>query len=338
MPSDGLRRVLIVDPAFLGDAVFSAALAREVVERNPGCEVGLVLRPPADRLAPFMPHVTRVHRFDKRGADRGRRGVRRLAAEIEARGYERALVPHPSFRSTYLAARARIPERIGSAPGWLARRPLTEHRAVPEGAGFVASRLALLDDPEGARASLKGALAVPPEEVEPRGARRRVGLVLGSEWATKRWPVDNAAALVHALDPGRHALVWLGASKERALYEALAARGAPPGLEIVDAVGEPIEALVRRIAGLEVLVAGDTGPLHVARALGVPAVALFGPTDPERHVPGPEDRVLTVPLECRPCSVHGQDRCPEGHHRCLVDLDGPRVARAVVTALEGRAR
>jgi len=330
--------VLIVDPAFLGDSVFDAALAREVKRRWPGCEVGLVLRPPSDRLAPFMPHVDRVHRFDKRGADRGRAGLERVAAELAAVGYDLALIPHPSFRSTWLAARARIPRRIGSAPGWLARRPLTEWRAARPEAGFVQTRLQLLDAPE-AEPALDGALAVSPEDVPPpRDGLRRIGLVLGSEWATKRWPVRHAAAWLSALEPAGHEVVLLGAPNERPLYETLRAELGAPWAAVVDAVGEPIEALVRRIASCDVLIAGDTGPLHIARALGVPVVALFGPTDPARHVPGPRDRVLTVPLECRPCSAHGARVCPEGHHRCLQDLGPERVGGAVVAVLEERAR
>lgn len=332
------RRILIVDPAFLGDAVFDAALARAAKTRWPGAEVGLVVRPPADQLAARMPHVDRVHVFDKRGADRGLGGLRRVASALAEVGYDLALIPHPSLRSTWLAARAGIPERVGSAPGWLARRWLT--RWLPERSGdtFVGARLRLIDPAwatvPGELGQLGGVLeaARPPPAPEPR----RVGLVLGSEWATKRWPVERAAELLRALDPERHVVVFLGAARERPLFEALTAVLGGEGPPHEDAVGGDLGALLDRLAGLDVLVAGDTGPLHMARALGVPTVALFGPTPEDRHWPAPADRVLTVPVDCRPCSPHGQHRCPKGHHRCLVDLGGGTVAGAVRAVLEGR--
>ncbi len=69
----------------------------------------------------------------------------------------------------------------------------------------------------------------------------------------------------------------------------------------------------------------DSGPGHLAAAVGTPVVAVFGPTDPARGFRPLGPRVLTVDvgnsLDCRPCSVHGSRRCPLGHHRCMIDLD-----------------
>ena len=67
-------------------------------------------------------------------------------------------------------------------------------------------------------------------------------------------------------------------------------------------------------------VGGDSGLVHAARAMGVPTVALFGPTAPLVHELGPKERAVTLGLDCSPCSAHGQRRCPLGHHRCLRDL------------------
>ncbi len=320
------RRVLIVDPAFLGDAVFDAALARAAKVRWPGAEVGLVLRPPAHHLVPFMPHVDRVHVFDKRGQDKGWSGLSRMAARVAEFNYDVALVPHPSVRSTWLVARAGIPWRIGSTDGWLARKFLSEHRKRDPRDGFVQSRLLLLG--ESAAPTLDGVMGCsvsPPAE-----GPRRIGLVLGSEWATKRWPVSRAAAWVRSLDARTHSVVLLGAASEAPLFDDLrSAIGSQCKVNLHDAVGGSIEDLVHKIASCHQLIAGDTGPLHIARALGVPTVALFGPTDAGVHTISEQDRVLTVDVDCRPCSLHGHRQCPKGHHRCLADLSEEQVQVAL---------
>lgn len=329
------RGVLIVNPAFLGDAVFDAALARATKARWPEAHVGLVLRPPAHHLVPFMPYVDRAHVFDKRGEDRGLRGLRRVADQVRGEGYDLALVPHPSVRSTYLTQLAGIPKRVGIGQSWIAGRPLTRRLRKAPSVGFVAERFALLE--QQGTTSLQGVLRC--ERPAPTTERCRLGLVLGSQWATKRWPLARAQAWADQLDARRFELLLLGAPDEQPLVDTFkAGLKQEQGLALVDGVGGGIAELVRQVASCDVLVAGDTGPLHIARALGVPTVALFGPTDPDLHSIDDLDRVLTVALPCRPCSPHGHHRCPEVHHRCLTDLGGERVQGAVQDILSRSAK
>jgi heptosyltransferase-2 len=79
------------------------------------------------------------------------------------------------------------------------------------------------------------------------------------------------------------------------------------------------------------VVSGDTGVMHMATGVGTPVVALFGPTVRQFGFFPYRARatVLERALPCRPCSAMGSARCPEGHHRCLVDLAPSDVARAV---------
>ncbi len=314
-----MRRALIVDPAFIGDVVFDGPLARALAAD--GYEVGIVVRPPADVIAHRMTHVDHVHVFDKRGEDSGWSGLSRVARSIAGGRYEVAYVPHPSVRSTMLASRAKIPKRIGSATSALAKMWLTERIVPPPGGTFVSDRLALFD--ADADPSLAGTLTRRTAPV--RGAEPRVGLVLGSEWATKRWPPERAAALVDALSPGAR-FVWLGAPWETELYRGFSERGE-------DRTGGDLASLVDAIESCDVIVGGDTGPLHIARALEIPVVALFGPTSEARHTFAVADEVLTKVLACRPCSAHGDKVCPLGHHECLATLGGEAVGDAVLRVL-----
>lgn len=320
--------VVIIDPAFVGDVVFSGPLVRSLRAARPDVRIGIVVRPAGDQVAQRMVGVDAVHVFDKRGGQRGWRGLSEASENLEKEHYDLALIPHPSLRSALLARRAKIPVRIGSAPppaAWL----LTKRVEPPANAGFVERRLALL-------APLLPALAPDPSltgTLSSKGARRddsgrrRVGLVLGSHWATKRWPVERAVELVERIDPRSFRLVWLGSESERPLFRPLAGRGA--ARDAIDAAGGTIDQLIDAIAACDVVLAGDTGPLHIARALGVPVIGLFGPTSAGEHRFSPSDRVLAVDVPCRPCSAHGPARCPLQHHRCMRDLGADRVLRAI---------
>ena len=85
------------------------------------------------------------------------------------------------------------------------------------------------------------------------------------------------------------------------------------------------------LAGAQVLVANDTGVMHMATAVGTPVVALFGPTvEPFGFFPyRARATVIERHLDCRPCSAMGTARCPMGHHRCLVDIAPDDAWRAL---------
>lgn len=152
--------------------------------------------------------------------------------------------------------------------------------------------------------------------------RPLVGLVPGAEWATKRWPADRWAALARRL--GGTAVV-LGGPAERPLGAALREALGPAA---VDTTGNSIDDALALLARCDVVVGGDSGLTHCARALGRPCLTLFGPTYVDRHRFGERDAALALGLACQPCHGHGPRACPLGHHDCLGKLGVERVAEA----------
>lgn len=318
-------RVLVIQTAFLGDTVFTSALVQSLVQRWPQAEIDLCVAPRGGDVARAIPGVAHVHLFDKRGADRGLRGLRRIAARLRTRQYPLAVLPHRSLRSALLARLARIPERAGfsGAPG-----SLLYTARVPTGARAFLEREADLARALGAR---QAAMALRPLPASLRAARAALGaaadarlaaVCLGSEWETKIWPAPRVAALVRLLVAEGFLPVLLGGPRERALAREVSSGGG------VDTTGNRVGEALAILAMSKLAVGGDTGLVHAARALGVPTVALFGPTTPLVHSFGPRERAVSLGLDCSPCSAHGSHRCPLGHHRCLRDLDVERVAAA----------
>jgi len=162
-----------------------------------------------------------------------------------------------------------------------------------------------------------------PEWVRAAEERLRVtsgaiaALCVGSEWETKIWPAERFAALADRLAERGLTPVLLGGRRGKPLAEAVQARA---GARCVDTTGNPIGEALAILSRSAICVGGDSGLVHAARAMGVPTVALFGPTTPSLHEWGPKQRAVALGLDCSPCSAHGQRRCPLGHHSCLRDL------------------
>jgi heptosyltransferase II len=153
-----------------------------------------------------------------------------------------------------------------------------------------------------------------------------VALAPGARWATKRWPAERFAEVADALAAEGCAIVLCGGPGDRDAFAAF--RAATRARVAADLSFLPVDALAASIAKVQLLVACDSGPVHLATAVGTPALALFGPTSTARWGPPPPGRALALGLPCAPCSNHGGDFCPEGHHRCLADL----APEAVLTA------
>jgi heptosyltransferase-2 len=324
-------RFLLVHPAFLGDTVFLGPAVRALKARWPGSEVGLVVSPRGEAVARLMPGVDEVFVFDKRRTDAGLRGILRLGARVRAFAPDVALVSHPSARSGAVGWLSRAPRRIGYAP--FCNDKVSLDRGLP----FVERSLALVARAGAPTADRRLSLDAPAAlagyaDETLRGARRPVvGLVPGAEWGTKRWGQEHFAELARRLGAGGATLVVLGGPAERDLARAIAERS---GVGIVDTTGNSIVEALAILARCDLVVGGDTGLVHCARALGRPTVLLFGPTDPGRHVLGDRERVARFDIECAPCHDHGPERCPLGHHRCMTELSVDEVERQARALLE----
>ncbi|HZR83084.1 MAG TPA: lipopolysaccharide heptosyltransferase II [Candidatus Binatia bacterium] len=340
------RRILLAQTSFLGDVVLTTALARAIARGLPDAEIWWLVRPDAVELVAPLAGPGRVLAFDKRGADRGVRGIVATARRLRALRLDAAIAVQRSLRTAAVLALARIPLRVGYRESL---GSAVVHRRVPHAGAHSRDRLLALaaglgiavpsppPDPElavdaGAASRIAARLA----DAGIRPDARLLALAPGSAWATKRWPAarfaDAARELV-ASDVDAVAIV--GARSDRPLADeigrtlrARAARGVP----VVDLTGETSTGeLVALIARASIVVANDSAPAHVAAALGRPVVALFGPTVPAQGF-APLGRAVRIVerdgLACRPCSRHGGDRCPIGTHECLAALGAEPVVAA----------
>jgi heptosyltransferase-2 len=339
-----VRRIAVVQTAFLGDTVFTSALVGGLRARFPDAELDLCVAPRGRDVAMAIEGVGCVIVFDKYGADRGVTGALRAARRLRERGYDLAVLPHRSLRTGVVARAARIPIRVGFE-GTAAGLFCTD-RVRDEGLTFLEREAGLVRALGGQSAPIKlsptaeqrAQAETALDKLGLRGARI-AALSPGSEWQTKMWPAERYADLARALDARGLRPLLLGSPREVALADAIRAQA---GVPVASAAGNSVGESLGLLSRASLAVGGDSGLLHAARALGVPTVMLFGPTAPEAHVWEPSSRVVNLRLDCSPCSDHGQRRCPLGHHRCLRDLGVERVLDAAAalgaTATLGVAR
>ncbi|WP_306518529.1 lipopolysaccharide heptosyltransferase II [Gemmatimonas sp.] len=334
----------VLQTSFLGDMVLTTPL----LERLAGEGLVHVVATPANAaLLANHPAVASVIVFDKRGADGGLGGLRRVAKRLRAVGAQRAYLAQGSSRTAALAWLAGIPERIGFATS--GGRLFTTRRVPYDRTLHHAARLWQLANPPGAPtapAALRPSLYPGAAEHEAmsrllqaygvRDDEPLVALAPGSVWATKRWPsYDQLAAELLESPALRDArIVVLGAAGDAPLAQAIgAAVAGTGGAPAVDATGQlSLLGSAALLSRCRVLVSNDSAPLHLASAMNTPTVALFGPTVPALGFGPLAERQSVVQhdaLACRPCHAHGPVHCPLGHWRCMRDLPPQQVSEAV---------
>lgn len=323
----GVGRILVIRYSALGDVVLATSVLQPLRARFPGAAVEWVTSKACAPLLEGLPELAAVHRLAKAGED----GPAALRARLRGR-FDLAIDLQEKVKSAWLAFAA-APRRVfyhrrtaGQALLALVGRdrPVTRAHATrlyadalaPLGIGEPGPlRIALSDR---ARAQAGEALAAAP--------RPLVALAPGATWATKRWSPERFARVAEALhDDGLGLVLCAGPGDAAAVAAFREACRAPLAADLTPL---SVEAMAAALAEVKLLVACDSGPVHLASALGVPALALFGPTSAVRWGPPPPGRALALGLDCQPCSNHGGERCPLGHHRCLADLSEAAVLAA----------
>lgn len=336
-------RSLVIAPQWIGDAVMSEPLMRALSKR--GEHLSVVALPWVAPVYRAMSGVGEVIEAPFQHGGLQWRERRELAQSLIGR-FERAYVLPNSFKSALLPWMAQVPLRVGRLGearwGLLNRRlpnPPRHHRPP-----MVEFYLALAQQapapglPQAPQLRCDAALAQLTMQKHGLNAGTYGVFAPGAEFGpAKRWPARHYASLARSL---RQTVVLLGSAKEAQeaqTIEAALQDSAQPCVNLIGKTTLP-EALAL-IGHAAWVVSNDSGLMHVAAAMGVPQIAVFGSSSPLHTPPlNPRARVLWLkndahhqpPLECAPCF---QRECPLGHLRCLNDLSPDWVARELASLL-----
>ena len=346
-----IDRILVIQTAFLGDVILTLPLVQVLKEFFAFSLIDVVVIPKAASILSGHPAIRKAVEFDKRGKDRGLFGLWKLAMKLRSEHYSIALVPHRSLRSALLAFLAGIPIRVGFARGG-GRFFFSSRVAYIRDAHEIERNLSLLKGIGISQYPFRRPVVSPSQEDSTRVAdflsgsfgSQTPGLVAlapGTVWNTKRWYKDRYAELAARLSADGLGVVLIGGREDQELCGEIAATSGTT--MIADASGKLSLLQSAELVRLSrILVCNDSAPLHLATAVGTPIVAIFGATVPEFGFGPVGDRDIVVEtrgLSCRPCSIHGGDRCPIKTFECMDRITSERVyqkIQALLGASEGR--
>jgi len=337
-----VRRILVIRLDLMGDVVFSLPAIELLAEQYPEATVDVLVLPYTAPLLRGVAHVRRIHTLDVnqfRRPSGWRRAAELIACirSLRAQRYDLAIGLSGLMGGVFAAlsgARWRAGYAAETLPGcYNLRVPGRRYREAKHEVMYCVDLVRAI---AGGPARDVAPRLSPATPERPPASPYMVLVPGANNGRAKRWPPAYWAALADALaTTSEGEIVLAGSESEGSLAREIAtlARCA-----IVNRAGQTsVDELVSLLAGARVVVAGDTGPLHVAAALGRPVVGIFGPTDPVNTGPlGSASTVVRLGLTCSPCyDLRSPADCklPDRSTRCMWGLDPSTVEQAVRNAL-----
>ncbi|HWZ56951.1 MAG TPA: lipopolysaccharide heptosyltransferase II [Verrucomicrobiae bacterium] len=339
-------KILVRATNWVGDAVMSIPALRAIRARWPNAEVTILARPWVADLYRGQGYADRILVYDNKSEHRGFWGKERLARALRREKFEAAVLFPNAFDAAWIAWRAAIPERIGYARdgrSWLLTRAIPvpakgeapahevyDHLELLRRAGWL-ERLPHVDEIS---------IRVPDEDRQKAlerlfaaGVRKnsvRIAFASGAAYGSaKCWEPERYAALADRLIAAFDAdVILFGAPQENDMAARIvgAMRHRACNLVGTTKIGE----LPALLSACRLFIGNDSGAMHVAGAVGVPVIGIFGPSDPEGTRPmAPQFTLIREPVECSPCFLR---KCPIDH-RCMTRISVERVFEAAQSLL-----
>jgi len=333
-PGFNHSRALIRMPNWLGDSLMALPVIGSLKAKYPGMVIDLVMRENISGLADLLPEVNRVFSLP------GNNTAGRRAELLKARRakYDFMVVLPNSFRSAWGLWPSNTPVRIGYA-GSLRSFTLTHpQKRPPKHSMRQADYFINMVKPLFPGLVRHNANIAIPQQADMESRRLLeacekpfIGIGFGASYGSaKMWPVERFASLIDKLS-ARAQIILIGASAEKETENRILAITNSIPVSLVGKTDLPVLAAV--LKKLDLYITNDTGPMHLASALGVPVIGLFGPTSPEETKPaGDNSIIIHHGADCGPCWLR---QCPKDH-QCMTAITVEEVENAALKTVWSR--
>lgn len=354
-PQD-IKSILVLQTAFLGDLLLCIPLLKNLRKYYPEARIELVCRSPFAHFFMELGLVDKAWDVNKKDP----KSIQNLKKELAAKSVDLLFTPHESFRTFLFATKVKAKVKLGFKrwfnfifqhrikrdmrfPDAIRQMSLLAEihpefkelhsefcdnylKHIPEKLSDLSDRVKV---PKWA--SMKVETQVSVEWIHQFGIYQgAVALAPGSVWNTKRWRKEHYIELGKILAAQGEKIILLGSPAEAELCEEIANQieGA------VNLAGKTkIMDLYYILSECSYLVCNDSGTMHMATVAGLPLVSVFGPTVLSIGYRPWQDKAIVaqVDLKCRPCGLHGHDKCPIGTHDCMKNVTVDAVLKDIST-------
>ena len=342
------EKILIIRLSSLGDIVLTTPVIKSLKQKFPQSKIFFLTKSQYQDLLKNDPNIFSLIKFDPVEKNKGVSGFLKLVKQLRIFNFDLLIDLHANLRSFFIRRLLKTKIKIKYNKRWLARFLLVHFKFFKVKAKHTVDSyweaLKKLDmnsfeknpriflDQEGENFSKDFLIEKKIEKDDIV-----VGIHPGTRWETKRWSEEKFARVCQILNQNsKLKIILLGDQKDQEIVEKISFY--IENQKLLKAVNLPLNKFMSLIKRCDCFVTGDSGPMHIASALGVPVVAIFGPTHPKLGFSpiGSENIILTANVKCSPCSLHGEKKCHKKSRLCMDLIEPEMVTDAVEKILKKR--
>ncbi len=319
-----MHKILIIQTAFLGDAILTLPMLQYLSEKYPNSIIDVVAIPSTKMVFEHSSKVNKVWIYDKKGKQKSIVSLVKFAKELRKENYSLLFSPHKSFRTSLLVWLSRVKETTGfnNSSFKYVYRHLVEYR---KDFHEVRRNLSLVDEAFFANKDWKIKPEIEFDSVNKNKITELlkaiqlpniVAIAPGSVWETKKYPSEYFAELVSALSES-YTVVLIGGEADKEVCRKV---NDLSGNKAVSLAGElSVTESIYLLSQCKFLLSNDSAPTHMAMCAGIPVLTIYTSTVPHFgfYPYLYESKIISFDdLECKPCGIHGYKKCPIGTFDC----------------------
>ncbi len=334
-------KILVIQTAFIGDVVLTTPLIRNLQNNFKDAEIHFVGVAAGCEILKDFPNIkTYVLKKTPKIA-----GILEMIQNFKQIEFDLILCVHRSMRSVLLASRIKAKRKIAFNTFWskLFQYETVDYPNYSEEIHYAQKPLKLLENLNLESSAMKPALYTNNADknwaqlqLETFTNKKYLVLSPFSVWGTKMWFSDRFAKTCIELSKTNHlAIVITGANqqKERVIASTIAEKIIQSGGEAINLVGQTTMGQLKAIIeNANIVLSNDSAAVHIAASFNIPTVAIFGPTVKKWGFFPLSDKYTVIEkkdVACRPCSLHGPQKCPKVHFKCMNEIQVEEVVQAV---------
>jgi len=334
-------KIVVVQTAFIGDAVLTLPMLEVLAKNNPDAIIDVVTIPITSEIFQASPFVNEVIVYDKRNTHKGFKALLSFARMLGNRGYSYLVAPHRSLRTSLLVLFSGITESVGFNNSSL---PIIYKHLVdyPYELHEVARNISLVSTNGAEKYSSYLPMMLFSDESKKKidffissiaKDKKIIAIAPGSVWKTKRYPVEHFLSLVRTLISKNYLILLIGSEVEFKLNEDIQKAA---GNNCVNIAGRhSILETIYLLTKCNLLITNDSAPTHFGMAADIPVLTIYCSTVPDFGFfpyTGKSGTISLNDLPCKPCGIHGYEVCPLSHFNCGQKLL-PEVVLAKIDTL-----
>jgi len=333
------ERVLIIQTAFIGDAILTLPLIQELKKSRPNSIIDIITIPKCMEIFKSSPYINNVISYDKRGTEKTLLKLYRFSKKINENRYDKLFCLHRSLRSAILSLFIKAGIKTGfrnSALPYIFDKVIDyrfDYHEVRRNLGFIenecdSEKWRILPEVKTANKQIS--------EIKGEYKEGIIAMAPGSVWHTKKYPLEYFSRVIEILSEKDFGFVIIGDNKESEAGKELSYQH--PG-RVWDLCGKlSIIESIDILRKCRLLITNDSAPTHFGMAAGIKVLTIYTSTVPNfgfYPYNWGSDFIGLDDLECKPCGMHGFRECPKGHFECANKLLPEMVAEKVKGMLIG---